>query len=107
MSEQDVEKEIQEKELTAPRVRPEDLDAEIEDEQYHVFQGTTMTVCCLTLRNGFQVTGFSAAASPQNFDEEIGRTIAKRNAREAIWGLLGFRLRDQLHEGSMVLEERG
>ena len=101
MNEEQVENAIEEKGLNAPRVRPEDLDAEIYTEQYYVFPGTTMTVVCLTLRNGFQVIGFSAAASPENFDAEIGRDIARRNARQQIWGLLGFRLRDQLHEGGL------
>lgn len=36
-------------------------------EAYYVFPGTTLTVCALTLRNGFQVVGESAAASPENF----------------------------------------
>jgi hypothetical protein len=104
MSEQDVENMIQDKGKTAPRVKSQDLDDEILTEQYHVFLGTTMTVCCLTLKNGFQVTGYSAAASFDNFDEEIGRTIAKRNAREQIWGFLGFRLRDQLSGGTDASE---
>ncbi len=46
--------------------------------------------------NGFTVTGESACASPQNFDPEIGRKIARQNAVQKIWPLLGFRLRDEL-----------
>ena len=94
--ENEVESMIQEKGLDAPRVKPEDLDNEILAEQYHVFPGTTTTVCLLTLRNGFSVNGWSTAASPENFDEEIGRKIARDNARQQIWPLLGFRLRDRL-----------
>lgn len=94
--EQSIETELQAKGLTAPRLTPEMLDAEILAEQYHVFPGTTLTVCALTLRNGFTVTGESAAASPENFDAEIGAKIARANAREKLWPLLGFRLRDQL-----------
>ncbi|MCA0944476.1 M15 family metallopeptidase [Salipiger pacificus] len=81
---------------TAPRVTPADLDAEIADEDFHVFPGSSLTVCALTLKNGFTVTGESACADPANFDAEIGRTIARKNAREKIWPLLGFRLRDKL-----------
>ena len=91
-----IEAEIQEKGLTATRITPEMLDAEIYAEQYHVFAGSCLTVCALTLRNGFTVTGESACASPENFDAEIGRKIARANAREKLWPLLGFRLRDQL-----------
>lgn len=82
--------------LTAPRVTPEAVDAEIVGEQYHVFPGTTVTVCLLRLANGFTVTGESACADPANFDDAVGRAIARRNARDKIWSLLGFRLRDQL-----------
>ena len=63
---------------------------------YHVFPGTTLTVCCLILENGFTVTGQSAAASPENFDEEIGRKIARADAREKIWQLEGYLLRERL-----------
>lgn len=55
-----------------------------------------LTFCVLVLRNGFTVTGESACASPENFDAAIGRKIARQNAEQKIWLLLGFRLRDQL-----------
>lgn len=91
-----LEAEIKEKGLSAKRITPEDLDAEIVSEDYHVFPGSCLTVCCLTLQNGFTVTGESACASPENFNAEIGQKIARMNAREKLWPLLGFRLRDQL-----------
>lgn len=91
-----IEAEIKEKGLTAARITPADLDAEIVSEDYHVFQGSCLTVCCMTLKNGFTVTGESACASPENFNAEIGQKIARANAREKIWPLLGFRLRDRL-----------
>lgn len=98
MNEQAIEQEIQDKGLNAPRLTPELIDAAIAVEQYHVFDGTTLTVCCLTLRNGFTVTGESAAASPENFDAEIGRKIARKNAREKIWALEGYLLKQRLSE---------
>jgi hypothetical protein len=94
--EQAIEAEIQAKGLTAPRLSPEKIDAVITGEDYHVFPGTTLTVCCLTLRNGFTVTGESACASPENFDTELGRKIARQNAREKIWALEGYALRERL-----------
>ena len=100
MSEADIENEIQAKGLNAPRLTPADIDAAIAGEQYHVFEGTTLTVCCLTLRNGFTVTGESAAASPENFDREIGQKIARQNAREKIWALEGYRLKQQLADAA-------
>lgn len=95
-TEQEIEKEIQEKNLNAPRLTPDLIDSVIVGEQYHVFDNTTLTVCCLTLKNGYNVTGESAAASPQNFDKEIGRKIAKQNAREKIWALEGYLLKEKL-----------
>ena len=96
MNEQQVEQEIQDKGLTAARVTPEMVDATITGEDYYVFPNTTLTVCCLTLRNGFTVTGESACASPENFDAELGRKIARQNARDKIWALEGYALRDRL-----------
>ena len=81
------------------RVTLEDIEAEIVGEHYHLFLGTTLTIACLILRNGFTVTGESACVDPAAFDEAIGRSIARRNAREKIWGLLGFRLCDAIQQG--------
>ena len=102
MTEKDVEAEIQSKGLTAPRITPAAVDACIKAEAYYVFPGQTMTVCCLTLANGYQVVGESACASPENFNAELGRKIARENARNKIWALEGYRLRTEL---SRVAEE--
>lgn len=96
MEENEVEERVRNADLRAPRITPADIDGEIADEQYHRFPNTTVTVCALTLRNGYVVTGTSAAASPENFNEQLGKDIARANAREKIWPLAGFRLRDQL-----------
>lgn len=93
-----IEAEIQAKGKIAPRLTPDLIDATITDEAFYVFPGTTLTVCALTLRNGFMVTGESAAASPENFDAEIGRKIARDNARSKIWAFEGYRLRQKLFE---------
>lgn len=94
-----IEAEIQAKGLNAPRLNPQMIDDAIVSEQYHVFPGTTLTVCALTLRNGFIVTGESASASAANFDKDIGRKIARENARNKIWALEGYLLRQKLFEG--------
>ena len=109
-----IEQEIQAKGLTAPRVTPADIEAEIASEHYFTAsQGkagaeyvihdandkgplSLLTFCVLVLRNGFTVTGESVCASPENFDAEIGRRIACQTAVNNIWPLLGFRLRDRL-----------
>lgn len=105
MNDQAIENEIQSKGLNAPRVTLGAIEAEIDGEYYAARMESSehpsiscLTICVLVLRNGFTVTGESACASPENFDAEIGRKIARQNAVQKIWPLLGFRLRDQLHE---------
>lgn len=83
-----------------PRVAEEQLDELIEEEMYHLFPGTTLTVCCLRLKNGFTVTGESACVSPDNFDEDYGRKLARVQARDKIWALEGYLLAQRLHDGS-------
>lgn len=92
-----VEQEVQARGLTAPRITPEQIDATIVGEQYHVFDGTTLTVCCLTLANGYAVSGESACASLENFDADLGRKIARENAKQKIWALEGYALRNRLN----------
>lgn len=105
-SEQEIEKEIQAKGLTAPRITPDQIDATIVAQEYRVFDGV-LTVCVLTLVNGFKVTGESACASPENYDELIGRRIARENARNKIWALEGYRLRSKLAAPSAALKIEG
>lgn len=157
-----VEQEIQAKGLTAPRVRPADIEANIASEFYftaldgmlgvtvrsgesvnrfltwpvpadvypdgtpgqlgrigtnllnapqaramleHVFLPHPaheslglLTFCVLVLRNGFTVTGESACASHENFDAELGRKIARENAKQKIWPLMGYALKEQLFQ---------
>lgn len=97
-----LENKIQAKGLTAPRLTPALIDAAIKSVDYHVFGGTVLTVCCITLKNGFTVTGESACASPENFDAEIGKEIAHQNAREKIWVLEGYLLREKLYWASQA-----
>jgi Phage protein (N4 Gp49/phage Sf6 gene 66) family len=56
-----------------------------------------LTFCVFVLRNGFTVTGESACASPENFDAEIGRKVARANAINKCWPLLGYALKERLH----------
>ena len=98
MNDQEIEKEIQEKGLTAPRVTPESIELKITSEQYYVFPGTTFTSCLLHLSNGFTVHGESACASPENFNQERGRKIARDNAKNKIWMLEGYLLRERFSE---------
>lgn len=99
MTEQEIEKELESLGKTAPRLTPGDIDDVVVGEHYHRIPNSTAIVCALYLKNGFVVIGEAAAASALNFDEEIGKRIARQHAREKIWQLEGYRLRQQLYEG--------
>ena len=98
MDEQKLEQELRDKNLNAPRLTPQLIDNTILTTQYHVFDGTVMTICCLTLQNGYNVVGTSAPASSDNFNEEIGRKLAFDDARRKIWALEGYLLKSKLKE---------
>lgn len=112
MNDQAIEQEIQAKGKTAPRITPDDVEANIASEHYFTaadgIRGanelecekgdplTLLTFCVLVLKNGFTVTGESACASPENFDAEIGRKVARQNAVQKIWPLMGYALKEKL-----------
>ncbi len=96
MNDSKIEQEIKEKGLTAPRITPERLEEVVSSEQYHVFDSSTFTACLLALKNGYTVLGESACASPENFNAELGRKIARANAINKIWQLEGYLLREKL-----------
>ena len=125
MNDQTIEQEIIAKGKLAPRVTPADIEANIASEHYftaaegvigmftagEIANGRgvypdevgrlkpelgLLTFCVLVLKNGFTVTGESACASPENFDAELGRMIARANAVAKIWPLLGFSLKQKL-----------
>jgi len=101
----------------APRITPQDIADNIVSEHYFtamdgvigkadnpgIVAGTPtdspldlLTFCVLVLQNGFTVTGESACASPENFNAEIGRRIARDNAVAKLWPLMGYELKCRL-----------
>jgi len=89
---------LQEKGLNAPRLTPALVEAKIVKAEFHTLTDV-LTVCVLTLQNGFTVTGESACASPANYNKEIGEKIARENAADKIWALEGYLLKQRIHEG--------
>ena len=104
IDDQKLEYEIQNKGLNAPRLTPAHIDSTIKDISYHRLTDV-LTVCVLTLMNGFTVTGESACASPENYNEEIGNKVAFKNAREKIWMLEGYLLKEKLYQKSLNKQE--
>ena len=124
MTDQAIEQEILAKGKTAPRITPAVIQRTIKSEHYFTaWEGaqlaywgdsdpknpkpkagepekdgplSLLTFCVLILQNGFTVTGESACASPENFDAEIGRKIARQNAEQKIWPLEGYVLKCNL-----------
>lgn len=113
-----VEQEIVRKGLTAPRVTPADIAANIASEHYFTAaegvkgeefvagrpQHTDvpeslklLTICVLVLRNGFVATGKSACASPENFNAELGKRVAREDALREVWPVMGYELRERLY----------
>lgn len=100
----------------APRITPADIESNIIDELFFTAREASiggdvalderpviaaqahrlLTFCVLTLRNGFTVAGESACASPENFNAEIGRKIARENAVAKVWPLMGYELKSRL-----------
>ncbi len=103
-TDQEIEQEIQDKGLNAPRVTPTDIEVVIDGSEYAIFNGV-MTICVLTLNNGFMVTGESACASPENFNANLGRKIAYNNAKNKIWALEGYLLKQKLFEGEDIANQ--
>jgi hypothetical protein len=97
-SEAAIEKEIQDKGLNAPRLTPALIDAAVASATYTVLPSGRATICEMTLRNGYVVLGESLCVSIENFDAEIGQKIAYQNARDKIWALEGYLLRQKLHD---------
>lgn len=115
MNDNQIEKEIQAKCLTAPRVTLADIEGNILAVHYFTAEHGArasvdsgvidaedaqalglLTFCVLVLKNGFTVTGESACASPENFDPELGRKIARQNAVANVWPLMGYELKCRL-----------
>lgn len=78
------------------KLSPADIEATIVGENYTVHG--VLTVCILTLRNGFQVVGKSGCVDPANFNAEIGRQIARTEATNQVWMLEGYLLRQKMFE---------
>lgn len=93
MTDKGIEKEIQAKGLTAPRLTPTSIEALISYAEYYRVVNTTCTICSLVLMNGYVVVGKSAAISMANFDEELGKKIAYADARDQIWALEGYHIK--------------
>ena len=105
-----IEEDIATKGKTAPRVTPRDIEDNIRSEFYFTASEAIglsrgdqvsldlLTFCVLVTKNGFTVTGQSACASPENYDEGIGMKIARQNAVNNLWQPMGYALKERLYQ---------
>ncbi len=109
-----IEQETQAKGLTAPRVMPADIEANIVSEHYFTaldgVEGAAgscngsdsyalglITICVLITRNGVRLVGVNEGpVSIQNFDADMGRRMARQKAIDQLWPMLGYELRTKL-----------
>lgn len=96
MNETQLDSLIRSKGLNAPRLTPSDIDSAIYTVSYTTLPSGKVMVCEIILRNGYSVRGEAATVSKENFDEEIGKEISFKNAREKIWQLEGYLLQEML-----------
>lgn len=105
-SEQALENEIKAKGLTsAPRVTPAAIDAMVKHTELFKV-GDTILFCILTLHNGLKVVGKNlGSVCPENYNEELAKQLAFKDAREQLWPLAGFMLAEDIHRGNRPLTQ--
>lgn len=99
--------------IQAPKITWEDVEDNIKEvyyfNAYDAVYGTedrdqthplsVLTFCVIVLQNGYTVTGESACVSHENFDADTGRCLARQNALEKVWPLMGYVLKEALKNG--------
>lgn len=78
----------------AERVTPDYMKSRVAKTDFHRL-GETVTICSITLENGYSVRGESACVNPENYNKEIGEKIAYDNAFRQLWPLFGFLLAEK------------
>ncbi|KGQ39965.1 Gp49 family protein [Gallibacterium anatis] len=63
-----------------------------------------LTICTITVKNGFKLVGTSACADEQNYDAKIGEQVAYQNAFAKLWELEGYLLKQRLYELDIIKE---
>lgn len=85
-----------------PKVTKDGIEKRIKSVDYMVLPNSTVTICNISLENGYSVRGESACVDPKNFDMEIGRQLAYRDAFSKIWPLEGYLLAENRYITQML-----
>lgn len=97
LNDEDIEKEIVAKNLNAPRLTPNLVEGAIVSETYTILPGGRTTICELTLQNGFTVRGESSCVSIENFDKDLGEKISRDDAKNKVWLLEAYLLKEKIY----------
>lgn len=89
---------------SAPKVTKDQIEGRIDSVSYHRL-GATTTLCFLALDNGYSVLGHSACVNPQNYDEQIGQSLAYEDAVRQLWPLFGFELAERQHQKALSIDQ--
>ncbi len=65
----------------------EHIESVIEKETYIFPEGTNITFCILTLKNGFVETGESVCKDVEDFCKDTGKSIGRQNVVNMVWEL--------------------
>ena len=83
-----------------PKVTKDSIEAKILKVGYLVLPDLTVTLCNITLKNGYSIRGESACVDPRNFDVEIGKGLAYKDAFSKLWPLEGYLLAEHLWQST-------
>ena len=83
------------------RVTVSDMEAKIKMTIYQRLEGTTTTICQITMENGFTVTGTSACVDPKNYNQALGEKYAYERAFNKLWELEGYLLLQRRFEAGL------
>lgn len=100
MTEDELEKALES--LPGERVTKEAIMSRIKEFEFIRLRGTTVTICNITLDNGYTVRGESACVDPVNYNADIGNKLAHDDAFRKLWPLFGFLLAEARHRRAVV-----
>lgn len=64
--------------------------------------GKPCTYVTVRMKNGFTLRESTTCVDPENYDEEIGKSICLGRIEEKIWFLLGYQLQEDLFRSGVL-----
>lgn len=95
---QALETRLQDMGLTAKRVTPDMINERIMSVEYRFVEESQLMLCVITLDNGYRETGVNMIVSPENFDEELSKELAYKQAYQKFFALFAFLLTEDRYQ---------